>query len=1079
LSDEQIRALERALRGASVIGGFEILEKVGQGGMGAVFRARQISMDRFVALKILPPKLAQNPQFKQRFLNEARTSAKLSHLNIINGIDCGEANGYTFFAMEFVDGKTVKQIMKARGEKEKGKYPPDEAFTIIRQICDALVYAKRMNMVHRDIKPDNIMVTDAGVAKLCDLGLAKQTESADDASMTQTGVAVGTPHYIAPEQAKGEKSVDFRSDLYSLGATFYHMLTGRTPFEGPNSAAVMALHISSEAKNPCDIDSNIPLGYGQIIAKLMAKAPADRYESPEELIEDLEAVKRGEVPHKAAAFKGKSSCHVPSFAKVHKGGRTTGPHAAVGTAKQTTHVTTPLKTPPVRTPAGKPKGLLIAAAGVGAVAVLVLMIVLGGSGGGDPKQTANAVPEPAKPQAEPAQTQKPVTPAQPEKPSKPEKEKEKTEAIEPAKPAPKTPEPAKPEPQPQPQPPAQPAPPVAQKEPEPAVQLPAEMPLPKLEPNADVIYCKFLHEMMDRTAKMDLSKAEAELKELAKLPDYAAAQSDIKNELKDLAAAVIFETEALKRLGGTGTILEFTAEVAKRHRLPASKGKIVGYEPGRGIELQVTGGGFYVPAAALAIDDIIKNASDASDLGKLRYVTARAVPSMGGAWLMGLKSPEKERWERKLRLMDAAEAELMAQTHFEHLKKSAEAKSWKTFDTLLLDFEKKYAATAAAKNNDGQIKEWKLAALAAAAAAAGAPADAFHASFVKHHKDGFIEVVYEFDNPDHLKDFECPDAKLFQELGCLNVPPGGGEFRFAKYKFPIAELRALQVIGRSNHGKAKHRRLRLIFMGPDTPPDREMQVLLRQDSGEVTIENMGPRSQTRCDLRLEGDTEIAAQAENGELKWSVGGRDAGRSQSSNLGGRYLALSGAGGNHSWSKLRMVFKPGKGAEAAKSTEPAAQGEALTGEIEPGLFGEVYEFKRAVNNIPDVPADMKPADKRIDAQIDFKDARNSLFRDRQKEQVYVRWTGLLKVDDPGKYTLILVSDDGSRLTVNGRAVIDMNQTQGMTDKQVEVELKKGYNDIRIDYFNAAGDAGVRLFWKLKVPEPIPAANLFHVRR
>ncbi len=174
ITREQARACERALRGRSSIGGFAILEKVGQGGMGTVFRARQISMDRIVAVKILAPKFAQDPSFKQRFLNEARTCAKLSHLNIINGIDCGEDSGYTYFAMEFVEGHTVKQILT-----EKERLEPDEAFKIVRQIADALSYARKFEMVHRDIKPDNIMLTPSGTAKLCDLGLAMQSEQSE------------------------------------------------------------------------------------------------------------------------------------------------------------------------------------------------------------------------------------------------------------------------------------------------------------------------------------------------------------------------------------------------------------------------------------------------------------------------------------------------------------------------------------------------------------------------------------------------------------------------------------------------------------------------------------------------------------------------------------------------------------------------------------------------------------------------------------------------------------------------------------------------------------------------------------
>jgi serine/threonine-protein kinase len=189
------------------------------------------------------------------------------------------------------------------------------------------------------------MVTKSGVAKLCDLGLAKQSQSSEEANRPLTSLAIGTPHYIAPEQAKGEKNVDYRSDLYSLGVTFYHMLVGKTPFDAPTSAAVMVHHISSAAKSPCELDTLIPLGYGYIITKLMAKNPLERYQSSEELIEDLETLKSGNAP-KATVFTGKSSCLAPTTTEnhPHETDKITGQHPSVITSKQTTQITTPLKT---------------------------------------------------------------------------------------------------------------------------------------------------------------------------------------------------------------------------------------------------------------------------------------------------------------------------------------------------------------------------------------------------------------------------------------------------------------------------------------------------------------------------------------------------------------------------------------------------------------------------------------------------------------------------------------------------------------------------------------------------------------
>ncbi|HTL51577.1 MAG TPA: serine/threonine-protein kinase, partial [Planctomycetota bacterium] len=225
LTKEKSRAVERALSGGQQIAGYELLEKVGQGGMGAVFRARQISMDRIVALKILPPKLAKDKKFCDRFILEARASGGLNHINIIQGIDVGESQGHYYFAMEYVDGCTVKGLLD-----DFGKLPELMALQICRQMADALDHAHQNKLVHRDIKPDNIML--AGLpenwkeqaeqgkltitAKLCDLGLARSVEGGSD---DLKGVAVGTPHFIAPEQARGETDVDTRADIYSLGAS--------------------------------------------------------------------------------------------------------------------------------------------------------------------------------------------------------------------------------------------------------------------------------------------------------------------------------------------------------------------------------------------------------------------------------------------------------------------------------------------------------------------------------------------------------------------------------------------------------------------------------------------------------------------------------------------------------------------------------------------------------------------------------------------------------------------------------------------------------------------------------------------
>jgi predicted Ser/Thr protein kinase len=203
---------------------FEIIELLGRGGMGVVYKARQLNLDRIVALKILPPLEAMSPDFVERFRREARSLAKLSHPNIVAVHDFGESNGLYYFAMEFVDGVNLREMIRT------GKMRPEEALAVVPKICDALQYAHEEGVVHRDIKPENILIDKRGRVKIADFGLAKLLRrDATDATLTQTGMALGTPRYMAPEQLDRPETVDHRADIYSLGVVFYEMLTGEVP----------------------------------------------------------------------------------------------------------------------------------------------------------------------------------------------------------------------------------------------------------------------------------------------------------------------------------------------------------------------------------------------------------------------------------------------------------------------------------------------------------------------------------------------------------------------------------------------------------------------------------------------------------------------------------------------------------------------------------------------------------------------------------------------------------------------------------------------------------------------------------
>ncbi len=270
------------------IGGYQVIAKVGEGGMGAVYEARQVSLDRKVALKLLHPALAEDELYLKRFVREARAVALLNHPNIVSGIDVGQEGRLHYFVMEFVEGQTVKEMLR-----EEGFLPEKLSFEIARQVGLALEQASRHSLVHRDIKPENIILTEQYVAKLCDLGLARPEGGGD--SLTESGATHGTPFYMSPEQACGE-ALDARSDIYALGVTLYEMVTGERPFTGRTAAEVLIRQIGDDPVSPRKRNGLLSVGAERVILKMMAKRPAERYQDPRQLVSDLEDVIGSRMP---------------------------------------------------------------------------------------------------------------------------------------------------------------------------------------------------------------------------------------------------------------------------------------------------------------------------------------------------------------------------------------------------------------------------------------------------------------------------------------------------------------------------------------------------------------------------------------------------------------------------------------------------------------------------------------------------------------------------------------------------------------------------------------------------------------
>lgn len=265
------------------LGDYELKKELGQGGMGKVFLARQISLDRLVAIKTLSKELAKKEGFVTRFEREARSMARIDHPNVVKIYTVDSFHGIHFAAIEYIDGPSIQKWLDEHGRLSVG-----DAAHIAIVCAEALRHAHQENMIHRDIKPDNILVTKKGIVKVADFGLAKVLD--DDVSMTQSGTGLGTPLYMAPEQARDAKHVDSRVDIYALGVTLYHMLTGKLPFNGKTTLEVVMAKEKGTYASARSIRPEISEKLDMILDKMMARDPAHRHKSFEEVVRDLTAL---------------------------------------------------------------------------------------------------------------------------------------------------------------------------------------------------------------------------------------------------------------------------------------------------------------------------------------------------------------------------------------------------------------------------------------------------------------------------------------------------------------------------------------------------------------------------------------------------------------------------------------------------------------------------------------------------------------------------------------------------------------------------------------------------------------------
>lgn len=265
---------------------FEIVSKLGQGGMSVVFRAVQHPMQRPVALKFISPKLYQDSDARQRFLREARIAGSLIHPNLVTVFDSGESRGVPFIAMELMEGESLKSMVE-----REGRLPADRAVTILREVLRGLEYIHSRGIIHRDIKSENILLSIAGAVKITDFGIAKSSE--DDPYQTMQQVIMGTPAYISPEQIRGER-LSPASDIYSLGIVLYEVLVGHPPFLGSSSGKILVMHINNRPPDPLEEGVEVPRRLGAIMDRALAKDPAERFQSAKEVLDEL-ALIGGEV----------------------------------------------------------------------------------------------------------------------------------------------------------------------------------------------------------------------------------------------------------------------------------------------------------------------------------------------------------------------------------------------------------------------------------------------------------------------------------------------------------------------------------------------------------------------------------------------------------------------------------------------------------------------------------------------------------------------------------------------------------------------------------------------------------------
>jgi eukaryotic-like serine/threonine-protein kinase len=379
---------------------YEVGRLLGAGGMAEVFEGRDRLLARRVAIKVLQAQFVRDPSFLIRFKREAQAAASLSHPNIVGVYDTGTENGTHFIVMEYVDGRTLKDVIRA-----EGPLYPERAAEITADVCSALIAAHARGLIHRDIKPGNVMLTPEGKVKVMDFGIARATTSE---TITQTAAVVGTAQYISPEQAQGQ-TVDYRSDLYSVGCCLYEMLTGTVPFTGATPVAIAYRHVREDPTPPRMLNSDVPAPLEAITLKAMAKLPDNRYQTAAEMHDDLQRFLNGQPVHATPLMDAAATTQA-----IPRGDGGADPTAMLGgpvSADRVTRYAEPMEEER-RTSVGWIVVSLLALVAVGLAAFFITRALTGDGGGTETTLAPTTVPTTQAPTTAP-ETTAPETTAPP------------------------------------------------------------------------------------------------------------------------------------------------------------------------------------------------------------------------------------------------------------------------------------------------------------------------------------------------------------------------------------------------------------------------------------------------------------------------------------------------------------------------------------------------------------------------------------------------------------------------------------------------------------------------------------------